>query len=64
MDLCKAFDIVNHKLLLDKLHFYGKRGCILSWFASYLTNRTQSTHIKIHQSNKRHITLGVPQGSV
>ena len=64
IDLSKAFDTVNHRILLDKLYHYGIRGTIHSWFKDYLTNRTQCTIIDGHISLKLNISTGVPQGSV
>ena len=64
IDLKKAFDTVNHKILLDKINYYGFRGIIHEWFQSYLTNRTQTTQIGSHISTKLTAPCGVPQGSV
>ena len=64
IDLKKAFDTVDHNILLDKLNFYGFRGLINQWFSSYLNDRTQATQIADHISNKAAISFGVPQGSV
>ena len=65
IDFKKAFDTVNHIILLDKLHHYGIRGIVHEWFSSYLANRTQTTHIdNDHISSKKSSPTGVPQGSV
>jgi hypothetical protein len=64
IDLKKAFDTVNHKILIDKLEHYGIRGRSLDWFSSYLTGRTQYTFCNGVNSELRTITCGVPQGSV
>ena len=64
IDLQKAFDIVNHKILLSKLEHYGIRGTALAWFSSYLYNRSQYVSVNGHNSNCLNITCGVPQGSV
>ena len=65
LDFKKAFDTVNHIILLDKLHHYGIRGIVHEWFTSYLANRTQTTHIdNDHISSKKNSITGVPQGSV
>ena len=64
IDFSKAFDTVPHEILLKKLEFYGIRGSINKWFASYLSNRSQKTYISGSLSSMDKIKLGVPQGSV
>ena len=64
IDLQKAFDTVNHDILLKRLEHYGIRGTALSWFQSYLSNRRQFVSINGHSSSLTNIACGVPQGSV
>ena len=64
VDLKKAFDTVDHSILLQKLAHYGFRGLINDWFRSYLQKRAQVTMVGNRSSNKSLITCGVPQGSV
>ena len=64
IDLRKAFDTVNHEILLTKLEHYGIRGNLLNWFMSYLTNRKQYVSINGESSVPLDINCGVPQGSV
>ena len=64
LDLTKAFDTVDHLILLSKLSHYGIRGTALDLLKSYLTNRVQYVQMLNHQSTKANITHGVPQGSV
>ena len=63
IDLQKAFDTVNHPILLKKLEHYGIRGIALDWFSSYLSERKQYVTVNGHSSEKLEITCGVPQGS-
>ena len=64
LDFAKAFDTVNHDILLGKLEHYGIRGLSNKWFQSYLTNRYQRVKIGSILSDENLITCGVPQGSV
>lgn len=67
-DCAKAFDLIDHNLLLDKLHAYGIRGQALSWIKSYLSGRAQVVRIRQgvteYISNSSPVNSGVPQGSV
>lgn len=69
LDLTKAFDCVDHDLLLDKLYNYGVRGVASDWLSSFLKNRSQ--YVEISKTGRPNIlsehlqpSFGVPQGSV
>ena len=64
MDLSKAFDTLDHKILLNKLQYYGINDAALNWFASYVQHRTQFVEINNVKSEVLGIMTGVPQGSI
>lgn len=64
IDLSKAFDTVDHNILLTKLENYGVRDSNLHWFRSYLTNRKQRVELDKETSTEQKIKCGVPQGSI
>ena len=64
LDIRKAFDTVNHEILLDKLALYGVQGNAIKWFKSYLTGRAQKVNIDDAISNEEILDSGVPQGSI
>ena len=64
LDLKKAFDTVDHKILLCKLKHYGFRGLAYNWFQNYLMGRKQYVCINGDDSEMRNLNCGIPQGSV
>lgn len=64
LDFQKAFDTVNHQILLKKLEKYGIRGIALDWITDYLNNRQQYVILNKTNSFKSIVTCGVPQGSI
>ena len=63
LDLKKAFDTLDHGILLSKLTKYGVEGTSLRWFTSYLTGRRQYCQINGHKSSLKTVHCGIPQGS-
>ena len=64
VDFRKAFDLVDHQILLRKLQSYKCSDICLSWFKSYLSNRTQRVALNNEMSDSSEINCGVPQGSI
>ena len=63
-DNIKAFDTIDHAILLKKLYHYDIRGIALEWLINYLTDRSQFVSYKDTNSEYHGVTCGVPQGSV
>ena len=64
IDLSKAFDTLDHQILIKKLHYYGNDGTALEWFESYLRNRKQYISSQDISKSCLDIICGVPQGSI
>ena len=63
LDLKKAFDMLDHRILIRKLELYGIKNSALAWFSSYLHGRTQVCRVHDTTSSLKHIPCGVPKGS-
>ena len=63
LDLKKAFDTVDHTILIDKLFKYGIKGKDREWFKSYLDGRKQSCSVNGQRSTAKEVLCGIPQGS-
>ena len=64
LDLKKAFDTVDHEILINKLASYGIKDNELDWFKSYLCNRSQAVHVNSFLSDFKTYNTGIPQGSI
>lgn len=62
-DLSKAFDRVNHSVLISRMHSIGVYGSMLMWLQDYLSGRTQIVKVNNNRSSEIEVTSGVPQGS-
>ena len=62
IDLKKAFDTVDHSILLEKLHYMGASESAVNWFRSYLSGRQQCVEVSGTRSDFMNITCGMPQG--
>ena len=64
LDVSKAFNTINHEILLNKLYQCGMRGTVHDWFKSYLFGRTQQVDYNSNISNIEPVSSSVPQGSI
>ena len=64
MDLSKAFDTLEHKIISKELQYYGINGTPLCWFMSHLSNRTQYVEIDHVIFSRSSASTGVPHGSI
>ena len=65
LNLSKAFDSMNHSILLQKLNHFGIRGSAFDWFENYLNDRSQKVVCSgVVSFNTNNISMGVPQGSI
>ncbi len=64
LDLSKAFDTLDHKILLDQCDYYGNKGVAHKLMASYINNRKQYVEIEDSKFDTLTLTTGVPQGSI
>ena len=64
LDLAKAFDTIDHNILLEKLQLFGVSTSSIHWFKAYLTDRQQICKVNGCLSNSRPLSCGVPQGSI
>ena len=63
MDLSKAFDVINHKILETKLNHYGFRGKFLEFLLNFIKDRKYFVHTNGYKSETKTVNIGVPQGS-
>ena len=64
IDIAKAFDTIDHNLLIAKLQNFGVRGVALKWFQNYIQNRYQYVSCNGSASSRKRVRFGVPQGSI